>query len=1145
MPINREKVRKLLQSFDFRTLFIEEMGWSQVPSGRSVLMVVNGEQFLRTPIAQMSGVTVFEIIPSDAKSNVIPDRKTRTVIYKEIEGLSHENLLIFLDNGKQRTQSLWYWVKREGNKRTPREHLYLKDQPGDLFLSKLDSMVIELDELREDGTIAITKVTEKLSSSLDVERVTRKFYGEFSTLRVQFIDFIEGIDNKDDRFWYASVLLNRLMFVYFMQEKGFIQNNTRYLEDKLRASQARGVNLYYSEFLQALFFEGYAKPWRDRSAWANELLAPNGKSPNPEKDMKYLNGGLFLRHRLEQDYPNIRIPDQAFENVLDLFGRYSWHLDDTPGAKDDEINPDVLGYIFEKYINQKAFGAYYTRTEITQYLCERTIGAVIVEKVNLELGRQYDSIGDVLLHLDTELCRRLLNGILPSLSILDPACGSGAFLVAAMKTLLDVYSAVLGKIEFLSDVNLTAQLKAIHAEHPSLNYYMRKTIITNNLYGVDIMEEATEIAKLRLFLFLVSSAQNVEQLEPLPNIDFSILCGNSLIGLITVDEQRFNSTGQQDIFQGVKAAQYKELLTKKNELIRRYKDTASVTRDLVDLQALRQEIEDANATAYASLNEILLDDFRALNIKYEQAQPNGRAIKRLVVLADIQALAPFHWGYEFDEIIGTRGGFDVIITNPPWEIFKPIDREFARRHDPSIGRRDLNAKEFQAKFDQLLKDPDILQDYMKYLTSFPHVSQYFRSAAAYQHQGSGDVNLYKLFTEHCLNLLRKGGNCGIVIPSGIYSDLGTKALREMLFAGTQITGLFSFENRKTIFEGVDSRFKFVVLTFVKGGQTERFPAAFMRLDVQDLDSFPNADSVVIDIELVQRLSPDSLSITEFKGDIDIQIAEKMLRFPLLGADVSGRWKVQFANEFHMTNDNHLFHLEHRPGMLPLYEGKMIWHFNSHYSEPRYWVDEQQGRQAVVGVRGKDSGQVLEYQLYRFAYRSITGNTNERTFVCSILPCDVFYGHSLNSVKRNTDSFTNAEMLCFNAVMSSFVVDFSLRQRVGTQMTMFYVYQTAVPRLSNGDTWFDDLVERTAKLICTTPDFDDLAREAGIGSHKNGATNEVERARLRAEIDGMVAHIYGLTETEFAHILSTFPLVSEPVKVAAQNAYRDVERGLIK
>src|SRR5262249_15829490 len=154
------------------------------------------------------------------------------------------------------------------------------------------------------------------------------------------------------------------------------------------------------------------------------------------------------------------------ENLFDLFDRYTWHLDDTPGGKDDEINPDVLGYIFEKYINQKAFGAYYTRPEITEYLCERTIHQLILDGVNTPdvakkypipgaRIRNYRSLGDLLLDLDADLCWRLFHDILPGLTLLDPACGSGAFLVAAMKALINVYSAVIGRIKFLHNKDLT------------------------------------------------------------------------------------------------------------------------------------------------------------------------------------------------------------------------------------------------------------------------------------------------------------------------------------------------------------------------------------------------------------------------------------------------------------------------------------------------------------------------------------------------------------------------------------------------------------------------------------------------------------------------------------------------------------------
>jgi hypothetical protein len=116
--------------------------------------------------------------------------------------------------------------------------------------------------------------------------------------------------------------------------------------------------------------------------------------------------------------------------------------------------------------------------------------------------------------------------------------------------------------------------------------------------------------------------------------------------------------------------------------------------------------------------------------------------------------------------------------------------------------------------------------------------------------------------------------------------------------------------------------------------------------------------------------------------------------------------------------------------------------------------------------------------------------------------------------------------------------------VSANINMFYIYQLPVPRLQEGDKWFTEIVDRAARLVCTTPEFDDLAQEVGLGSHHNGVTNAVDRAKLRAELDGIIAHLYQLTKIEFAHILSTFPIVPDPVKQAALNAYRDVERGLI-
>ena len=144
-----------------------------------------------------------------------------------------------------------------------------------------------------------------------------------------------------------------------------------------------------------------------------------------------------------------------------------------------------------------------------------------------------------------------------------------------------------------------------------------------------------------------------------------------------------------------------------------------------------------------------------------------------------------------------------------------------------------------------------------------------------------------------------------------------------------------------------------------------------------------------------------------------------------------------------------------------------------------------------------------------------------------------------------ESLENKELLYLTALMSSYIIDFSLRQRVGTQMTFFFVYQTPVPRLTTRDPRFKPIITRAAKLICITPEFDELAKSAGLRGHQDGATIPTERAKLRAELDGLIAHLYGITESEFAHILETFPLVPEPIRVAARNAYRDVINGLVK
>ncbi len=1137
MPsLNLIKTRDAIQAFDFKSLFINELGWNNPHQIQSRSVSINETDYQIKPIATLGSVVVFEI-----SGDIFPTAQIRADIRHKITALHHENLLIFVDKRPTPTKSIWYWLKPEPSKTPlPREHYYFQGQPGDLFISKLSALFVDMTELEDSGgDLSVVQVSQKLKDALDVETVTKKFYRDFQAQHLVFLELITGIDDERDRRWYASVLLNRLMFSWFLQKKGFLdQGNMNYLADKLAQSQQRGADRFYRHFLAKLFFDGFAKPKAQRSAKTNALLG----------NIRYLNGGLFLLHPLESRF-SIQIPDQAFGNLFELFARYSWSLNDTPGGADNEINPDVLGYIFEKYINQKQFGAYYTRTEITEYLCEQTLHQLILQKINHpEIpgslpARHFDTVPELLMSLDANLCHELLHKVLPKLSLLDPACGSGAFLIAMMKTLINIYWAIIGRIPFLPDRALKKWLTEQQREHANLSYFIKKQIITNNLFGVDIMAEATEIARLRLFLALVASAETVEELEPLPNIDFNILAGNSLLGLMQVEAQAFEKR-QADLFR----KSYQQISAEKNAMIRAYRDATSYADDL---QQLREEIEAHKQQAKTVLDEILLDEFNHLKIKFEQAtwdgkkNKPGKPIKRPLQLTDFADLHLFHWGYEFDEVLNKKGGFDAIMTNPPWEVFQTDEKEFFQQYIPEIQKKKLRIEDWKKQRATLMRDPELREAWLEYASRFSFVSKYLKNAPQYKNQISivngrnvgSKINLYSYFLEQCYNLLKNEGQCGIVIPSGIYTDLGATGLRHLLFNETQMTGLFCFENRKTIFEGVHRSFKFVVLSFEKGGKTTEFPAAFMRHEVNELARFPQSDALRVKTDLIYRLSPDSHSVMEFKNETDVSIAEKMLQFPLLGEKMDGAWNLALTTEFNMTTASLLFHTEPATGRLPLYEGKMIHQFEPQFAEARYWVDEKEGRKALLG-KEEDKGQKLDYQRYRLGYRKISRNTDMRTMISTIFPKNNFASDSFIISSGNLLGYP--DLLSFAGILNSLVLDYFLRQKVSANINMFYVYQLPIPRLTEKDSAFAPIVTRAAKLICTTPEFDELAKAVGLGSHKNGVTHPDKRAQLRAELDGMIAHLYGLTYDEFKPILSTFPIVKDEVKEAALVAYQQLE-----
>ena len=341
----------------------------------------------------------------------------------------------------------------------------------------------------------------------------------------------------------------------------------------------------------------------------------------------------------------------------------------------------------------------------------------------------------------------------------------------------------------------------------------------------------------------------------------------------------------------------------------------------------------------------------------------------------------------------------------------------------------------------------------------------------------------------------------------------------------------------------------------------------MRHEVKELVTFPNDDSIEIAIELVRKLSPASLSLIEFRAANEVALARKLLSFPLLGEAIEGPWQCHLHREFHMTDDAALYRPEKEKGLRPLVEGKSFHQFVYPFSEPRYWVDMREARAALLPgrlraiqslaneheINGKVSPDSvkLDYQSYRLAFRDIARNTDERTMIACLLPPNVVCPDTVrldevyfDSVERgklalNQTRLTTGERLCVLALFDSFVVDYHVRQKVGAHVSFFYVYQLPIPRLTRADAAFRPLVERAARLVGTSAEFDDLLREVfgPKATHRtHGATDEPTRRTLRAELDALVAQLYALNEEEFTHILATFPLVSQTVRSQTQQTY---------
>lgn len=328
--MQHEDMPKLLQGADFDTLF-RRMGWDN-PEQRSTVDVADSE--LRpVAVADKRGVTAWRVDCPDG----LPQRAEQHRVVRALKRHSRDQLVVFAAPDRH----LWQWPEQRPSGVGYRlvDHEYPVQEPTEALLQRLEQVKFTI---REEPRLTSSEVLNRVRRSFNADKVTKSFYREFQRHHKTFAGAVEGIASTKNQSWYTSVLLNRLMFIYFIQKKGFMTGDQNYLRSRLEmvrdSSGSDEFYAYYRRFLLPLFHQGLGSP------------EPAYEDPDIERiigEVRYINGGIFEPHELETTH-DIRIKDSAFESLFDFFDEWRWHLDERPTAEGNEINPDVLGYIFEQ-----------------------------------------------------------------------------------------------------------------------------------------------------------------------------------------------------------------------------------------------------------------------------------------------------------------------------------------------------------------------------------------------------------------------------------------------------------------------------------------------------------------------------------------------------------------------------------------------------------------------------------------------------------------------------------------------------------------------------------------------------------------------------------------------------------------------------
>lgn len=609
----------------------------------------------------------------------------------------------------------------KGENTAPKKYTYVFGNQNESYRTAIDRL------LKIDGIASFANIYEAFS----VEKLSKEFFKEYKLQYSKFIAYLGDTKSNRD---YVKKMLGRLVFLQFLQKKGWLGvpssctdwkgGDTQYTNNLIK--QYKGCDTLLTDVLEVLFFDTLnAKREGDL---ADSRLGENIKIP-------YLNGGLFDKDTL--DKKKIDFPYTYFEELMEFFAQYNFTIDENdPYDAEVGIDPEMLGHIFENLLeDNKDKGAFYTPKEIVQYMCRQSL----IEYLQSKLGK-HDEISRFVNHHDVGDRKQQDNfiianaeeieNLLDTIKICDPAIGSGAF--------------PMGILSEIFHCKMALDLTLNRAE-------VKKGIIQNSIYGVDIEQGAVDIARLRFWLSLV-----VEENEPqpLPNLDYKIMCGNSLLSRHALDtpikdvfasynegkrkDERFTLDDYKALVAEYTNTSNKDTKNNFREKIEKIKSAFKTTLDAGKIQKRRNLEYKAKAlradTLFGAATKADINQAKEIEKKVAAMLKNEADVESNRLFENA-----FEWRFEFPALLDDNGdfmGFDIVIGNPPYVSVKALN------------------------------------DIFKKLMASIYIS------------GQGRFNLFTLFIEKGYDILKKEGVLTYIIPEGIYSNIEYRFSRKLLLDNT-------------------------------------------------------------------------------------------------------------------------------------------------------------------------------------------------------------------------------------------------------------------------------------------------------------------------------------------------------------------------